>query len=215
MTSLLRTVLGLGALMLSPLSTAQLGGNFEFGEDISIEVGVSALGLQVSPETRISDNARVRGLFTFGDVSETESVDGNSFSASISTESFGAMLDYYPSGDNFRISAGLVSGGYEITGNVDELTFDGTTYETDFSLTLQERDSIAPVLGLGYVRKSSQVSFFVEGGLRFNTLELTTTGQDALSAADRTAYEADLAEVNDDLDGDFLPFFTLGASVSF
>ena len=215
MTSLLRTVLGLGALMLSPLSTAQLGGNFEFGEDISIEVGVSALGLQVSPETRISDNARVRGLFTFGDVSETESVDGNSFSASISTESFGAMLDYYPSGDNFRISAGLVSGGYEITGSVDELTFDGTTYETDFSLTLQERDSIAPVLGLGYVRKSSRVSFFVEGGLRFNTLELTTTGQDALSDADRTAYEADLAEVNDDLDGDFLPFFTLGASVSF
>ncbi len=203
-------------LVLAPLSSAQLGGNFEFGEDVSIEIGVSALGIQLSPETRISDKARVRGLFSFGDLSADETVDGNSFSASISTQSFGAMLDYYPTGDNFRVSAGLISGGYEMTGSVDELTFDDTTYEEEFSLTLQERDTIAPVLGIGFANKSSRVAVFVEGGLRFNTFELTTTGQNALSEADRATYEADLAEVNDDLeDAGFLPFFALGASVSF
>ena len=55
-----------------------------------------------------------------------------------------------------------------------------------------------------------------EAGARFTHLTATVSGQNALAAADKTAFETDLDEFNDELaKNKFIPFITIGASFSF
>ena len=55
-----------------------------------------------------------------------------------------------------------------------------------------------------------------EAGARFTHLTATVSGQNALAAADKTAFETDFDEFNDELaKNKFIPFITIGASFSF
>ena len=55
-----------------------------------------------------------------------------------------------------------------------------------------------------------------EAGARFTHLTATVSGQNALAAADKTAFETDFDEFNDELEKNkFIPFITIGASFSF
>ena len=55
-----------------------------------------------------------------------------------------------------------------------------------------------------------------EAGARFTHLTATVSGQKALAAADKDAFETDFDEFNDELSKNkFIPFITIGASFSF
>ena len=55
-----------------------------------------------------------------------------------------------------------------------------------------------------------------EAGARFTHLTATVSWQNALAAADKTAFETDFDEFNDELSKNkFIPFITIGASFSF
>ena len=55
-----------------------------------------------------------------------------------------------------------------------------------------------------------------EAGARFTLLTATVSGKNALAAADKTAFESDFDEFNDELSkNNFIPFITNGASFSF
>jgi hypothetical protein len=55
-----------------------------------------------------------------------------------------------------------------------------------------------------------------EAGARFTHLTATVSGQNALAAADKTAFETDFDEFNDELSKNkFIPFITIDASFSF
>ena len=55
-----------------------------------------------------------------------------------------------------------------------------------------------------------------EAGARFTHLTATVSEQNALAAADKTAFETDFDEFNDELaKNNFIPFITIGASFSF
>jgi len=55
-----------------------------------------------------------------------------------------------------------------------------------------------------------------KAGAHFTHLTATVSGQNALAAADKTAFEIDFDEFNDDLaKNKFIPFITIGASFSF
>jgi len=55
-----------------------------------------------------------------------------------------------------------------------------------------------------------------EAGARFTHLTATVSGQNALAATDKTAFETDFDEFNDELSKNkFIPFITIGASFSF
>ena len=55
-----------------------------------------------------------------------------------------------------------------------------------------------------------------KAGAHFANLIATVSGQNALAAADKTAFENDFDEYNDDLaKNKFIPFITIGASFSF
>ena len=55
-----------------------------------------------------------------------------------------------------------------------------------------------------------------KAGAHFKHLTATVSGQNALAAADKTAFETDFDEFNDELSKNkFIPFITIGASFSF
>jgi hypothetical protein len=55
-----------------------------------------------------------------------------------------------------------------------------------------------------------------EAGARFTHLTATVSWQNTLAAADKTAFETDFDEFNDELSKNkFIPFITIGASFSF
>ena len=55
-----------------------------------------------------------------------------------------------------------------------------------------------------------------EAGARFTHLTATVSGQYALAAADKTAFETDFDAFNDELSKNkFISFITIGASFSF
>ena len=55
-----------------------------------------------------------------------------------------------------------------------------------------------------------------KAGAHFTHLIATESGQNALAADDKTAFEIDFDEFNDDLaKNKFIPFTTIGASFSF
>ena len=55
-----------------------------------------------------------------------------------------------------------------------------------------------------------------EAGARFTHLTATMSGQNALAAADKTAFATDFDEFNDELSKNkFIPFITIDASFSF
>ena len=55
-----------------------------------------------------------------------------------------------------------------------------------------------------------------EADARFTHLTATVSGQNALAAVDKNAFETDFDECNDELSKNkFIPFITIGASFSF
>ena len=112
----------------------------------------------------------------------------------------------------------MTAGGYNFDASTASLEFDGTTYTSDFDLNIKQDKNIVPVIALGYTRPVGQSGWQIlaEAGARFTHLTATVSGQRTLAAADKTAFETDFDEFNDELaKNNFIPFITIGASFSF
>ena len=112
----------------------------------------------------------------------------------------------------------MTAGGYNFDASTASLEFDGTTYTSDFDLNIKQDKNIVPVIALGYTRPVGQSGWQIlaEAGARFTHLTATVSGQNALAAAHKTAFETDFDEFNDELSKNkCIPFITIGASFSF
>lgn len=210
------SALALTLALSTPLAKAQdsspaLGTNGQYG----VEVGLSTLGLTLAPTYAINDNITLRGLATFGSLSGDYDLDGNSVSSSISTQSFAVLADYYPTGTGFRLSGGLTSGGYQVTSDVNSITFDGTTFNAPLAITVKEKSAVAPTLSLGFNGNIGRVGFSADLGARVNTLEFSSTGQSAL--ANEADYNNEVARINQEFEDTirFLPYISFGATFRF
>ena len=189
-----------------------------FAQNITAETGLSTLGLYAAPVFEMNENIDMRVPLYFGSQIYKSTEGGSTIDGKVTSESVGVMLDYYPSGSGFRISGGLNAGGYNFDASTASLEFDGTTYTSDFDLNIKRDKNIVPVIALGYTRPIGQSRWQVlaEAGARFTHLTATVSGQNALAAADKTAFETDFDEFNDELSKNkFIPFITIGASFSF
>lgn len=189
-----------------------------FATEIRTEFGLSTLGVYVAPTFEIYDNLNLRAPLYFGsrDMSFTE--DGTTLDGKITTNSGGLMLDYYPARNSFRISAGLLAGGYDFKANTASVEFDGVTYTGYFDLRVKQDKEVVPALAIGYARPvgKSGWSILTELGAKFAKIEATSSGQEALAAADLANYERDLQEFNDKLgNNDVIPFATLSVGFTF
>ena len=133
------------ALLLS-VAQAQMPQTSELDTDeLGFEVGFSLLGLQIAPKYDLSSLApglHVRAPLTFGSLSYSETDDnGTTIKGDFDTGSFSVLADYYPFWRGwFRLSGGLISGGYDLTTTTDQITDDsGNTVNADFSVKLAEK----------------------------------------------------------------------------
>ena len=189
-----------------------------FAQNITAEAGLSTLGLYAAPVYEMNENIDFRGPLYFGSQNYKSTGVGTTIDGKVTSESVGVMLDYYPSGSGFRNRRGLNVGGYNFDASTASLEFDGTTYTSDFDLNIKQDKNIVPVIALGYTRPVGQSGWQIlaEAGARFTHLTATVSGQNALAAADKDAFESDFDEFNNELSiNKFIPFITIGASFSF
>lgn len=186
-------------------------------DSLSLEAGLSTLGLYIAPTIEVTPQWQARVPLYLGSVSDTFDLDGNDVEGKLTSNSVALMADYALGGAGFRLSGGLSFGGYKLEGSASSLTIEGNSYSGNFTATLEQKREVAPVLALGYARDfGGKWGFMAEIGARLTSFELSTTGQEALGAADRAQYEADLAQANRDLsDVKLLPFLTLGMTYKF
>lgn len=202
------------AVVLSGFAT---GASAQSLDNFGIEAGLSTLGLYIAPKADIAPQWQIRTPIYLGRFSGTFDADGNDVQGRLTSNSVAVMADYKLGGAGFRLSGGVSYGGYKLSGSATTLTLEGNDYSGNFSATIQQKQDFAPVLAIGFARDlGSNWGLVAELGARITSLEVTATGQDALLPADRTQFDADLAQVNSDLsDIKVLPFLTLGVSYKF
>ena len=204
-----------GALLASGLAT---GASAQSLENITIEGGLSTLGLYIAPKIDIAGPWGARAPLYLGSFSDNFDVDGNDIDGKLTSNSVALMADYSLGNSGLRLSGGLSFGGYQLEGTATALTIEGNTYTGNFAAELKQKNDVAPVLAIGYARTlGNNWGIVAEIGARITSLELTTTGQDSITnPTERAQFDADLAQANSDLsDIKILPFITLGLSYNF
>lgn len=182
-----------------------------------LEAGISTLGLFVAPDVRVNEQLRVRTPLYFGGTSDVFDLDGNDVDGSVSVESLTVLADYYVGRAGLRVSGGLSFGGYRLNGDLTNPTLDGRTYNGNFNANIEQDRDIAPVIALGYQRSfGDSWGLMAEIGARVTSMTLSTTGQENLSVADRTDFNAEISDANDDLNElGIIPYISLGATFRF
>jgi hypothetical protein len=122
---------------------------------VAAVIGTTGFGAQVS--LPLSDELHARFGINGASKSENRSVNGVSYDLDLKLKSFDALLDYYPSASNFRVSAGLVFNGNKFNGSARpgsaSYVFNGRSYPT---ATVGQVDAnvdfrgTAPYLGIGW-----------------------------------------------------------------
>lgn len=204
-----------GVLLASGIAT---GATAQSLENVTIEGGLSTLGLYIAPKVDLAGSWGARAPLYLGSFSDTFDVDGSDIDGKLTSNSVALMADYSLGNSGLRLSGGLSLGGYELEGTATSLTIDGNTYTGNFSAKLKQKRDVAPVLAVGYARTFGENwGIVAEIGARITSLEVSTTGQDSITnPTERAQFDADLAQANSDLsDIKILPFLTLGISYNF
>jgi hypothetical protein len=127
-------------------------------EDGSLAIGATGGTLGLGPEIsyRFNDHVGIRVNGGFYDYDDTDDLDDIEYDATLKLNSFGAMLDWYPLGGGFRISAGgrVNDNKIDLAGTPSApVEIGNVTYTPAQVGTLTgtvTTDSFAPALTLGY-----------------------------------------------------------------
>lgn len=186
------------------------------GASSGFEVGVSTLGVYISPKFAVSDKIAVRVPLYTGKITDTFTYDGNTVTTSVDATAFAVMADFHPWQNGFRVSAGAGFGGYSATGNITDPTLSGTTFAGTFDFAVNQKNNVVPVISIGYVRPlGRRVSILAEVGAKIGTYEVVTTGN-TIDPLLQPTFDAEVAAVNADIsDVKAIPFATLGIQINF
>ncbi len=199
-----------------------------YGE-VAIGVHASTNGLGANLTFGINENFNVRALVNTYDYDRDDSVDEVNYDFELDLSSFGAIVDWHPTGGNFHLSAGLIANGNEVngTGRPANATVDigNTTFNSSLAGTLEADvtyDSVAPYIGLGWSNsmKNQGLGFAVNIGIIYQgdaDVELRSVGADAsIAAAIQAELDAEEQEIEDDLDDyKFYPVVSAGVTYRF
>lgn len=195
------------------LPAAAQTGPAETDPSSTVSVALSAGSLGVGPEVgvRFSDHLGVRGSAGFLNVNGSFESDDADYDGSIKLKSFGAMVDVYPFGGNFRLS-----GGARINRNAVEVSAtpnDGATLGNNDYTAAQvgtlsgraEPNKISPVLTLGWSGQNRRGFMFgfeagalFQGAMKLDTFTATGTARD--NATFRQDLEIERRSLQNDID---------------
>ncbi|WP_425049647.1 hypothetical protein [Psychromarinibacter sp. S121] len=216
---MISTRIAAGLLTAASITTTALTGQAAAQDMTSfgLEAGVSTLGIFVAPDFQLHNNFHLRTPIYFGNYSDTYDYDGNDVETDLSFGSVAVMADYYVMGSGFRVSGGIAFGGYDADGIMRNPTIDGNTLAGDITGTFKAKNHVSPVLSVGYRHMfNDNWGMVIEGGARFTQYEIQTEGQDQLPPGSQADFEADIQDIQDDLD-DFpvVPYISLGLTYNF
>ena len=191
-------------------------------------IGTPGAGLQAT--VGLTDTLNARGVINYFSADTDESQDGIDYELDFDLQSFGAILDWHPSGGTFRLSVGLFSNGNELTGSGRGtpgtlVEFGDQVFPADELGTVNAEldfDSAAPYLGIGWGNavKEPGWSFAADIGVFFQgdpDVRLMLTDVNPLIADEAEAERAQAeAELRDEVDSfDLYPYLSIGAAYRF
>lgn len=181
------------------------------GSTFSVAVAAGSLGIGPEIGWRINDHVGIRGGASFLNVSASFEPEDVSFDGKVKLNSFGAMVDVYPFGGNFRVSGGARINNNEIglsaTPNV-AVEINGNEYEPEDIGTLSTSATpkkFSPALTLGWSGSNRRGFMFgFETGVLFQGAfkidPLTYTGNPDDAAQLRADLEAERLSLQRDVD---------------
>ena len=100
---------------------------------LSVGVGVSTMGITVTPEARLSDRLGIRLPVGYFSISESFDVEGNDIDGEATSAQGALLVDYYPTGGRFRLSfdIGAKFTKYGLSVDTSELEADANFDSTD------------------------------------------------------------------------------------
>lgn len=214
-------------IALLALSTA--AGATEVG--VTASAGTTGASLHVTLPVMDSVNARlgVNGLKYNTDID----TDDANFDANLKLNTYDALLDWYPSATNFRLTAGLVYNKNRITVKAvptagTTYTFNDTAYDASQAGVVDGRMSfkkVAPYVGIGWgnaLAKNSNWGFSTDVGVMYQGAPRTFLSNSGCSAGaivcDQLAGDLaqESASLNDKVDkAKFYPVIRVGLSYKF
>lgn len=126
--------------------------------DTYVGSGISTFGATLEAAYQIEPLARVRGI-AMGGVrvdSSGEDDDGNTYSYDASIAAAAVLLDYFPQGQGWHISGGVLFDLSDITGvgtgpDREPFEINGETFENGrVDATVSPANSVAPMVAVGY-----------------------------------------------------------------
>jgi len=129
-----------------------------FADEGRLAIGITGGTLGIGPEVsyRFSDKVGLRANGGFYDYNDTDDLDDIEYDANLKLNSIGAMLDWYPMGGGFRISAGGRINNNEIdlegtpTTTVEIGDVNYSPAQVGSLLGTVTTSNFAPALSLGY-----------------------------------------------------------------
>lgn len=212
----------MGILFVMPLQAEELN-----GIGVGAKAGTLGIGGEVFGSINDSLNLRL-GLQGFNyDYDDTYS--GIEYDADLELFSGMLLADWFPFGNNFRISAGAMLNENEltVTGTPTNGTFNinGVRYPAALvgSLTgVVDFNTVAPYVGIGYggaFSDTSNWSFFCDVGVLFQgspSVTYSATGPLAGNPAFQANLEQERKELEDDIDEyEYYPVVSLGVAYKF
>lgn len=141
------------------------------GSGVSIGVDAGTLGLGVTAGYNLpSLPLAVRGRYSRLDYGYDRRVSGNEYEGDLELESFGVLLDWFPTSSGFRVTGGVLWNGNAVAASSDSsnLGIGETSYSGTLSVEVELGDQIAPYLGLGWRGGQPKgVGFSIEAGALF------------------------------------------------
>jgi hypothetical protein len=188
---------------------------------LSAKLGTLGLGVEGTFGLTKQFNARL-GLNKYN-YDRTQTIDDIKYELDLEWQSVSLLADWYPFGNPFRFTAGLMNNGNELIGSSASsgLTI-GDTFYPDIGLDAKlDFDSTAPYLGVGWGNALSATrgwGFNVDVGVMFQgsgdvTLVPTGAAASLVDPADVTAEEQNFED--DIKEYKYYPVFSFGVSYKF
>jgi hypothetical protein len=191
--------------------------------DAAVTAKLGTLGLGVEGTFGLNEHFNARlGLNKFN-YDRTESLSDIEYDLDLKWQSISLLADWYPFGNPFRFTAGLMNNGNELSGSStsSSLTIGDTDY-VDIGLDAKlDFDATAPYLGIGWgnaLAADRGWGFNVDVGILFQgsgNVTLTPTGDDA-ALVDPDDVSLEEQRFEDDIkDYKYYPVFSFGVSYRF
>lgn len=192
---------------------------------------VSNVGLGLELTVGLTDNINTRFNINGYKYNEDYTEDGISYDADIKLSMLGALVDWHPFSNGFRLSGGLYLNGNKVTGHAQGaglVQIGDTTYnlnEVYLDADIDLGNTVAPYLGIGFgnaVNPNRRWNFAADLGVAFTgkpKVDLTG-GVVPGSLININDFQDDIQREEDNLEKDLedyniLPMISVGVSYRF